>query len=213
MKSRMTVVAILTGSLSGSLMAQSDFIAGNAVNQQVIPSAAGSSVIPDAALKKYEYGEAPYYVRVRSYARRLNRAFTRPIEAFQTQEMKALGLSTDELEQVSIHLQAFHDQQQDSWSGALREMCQEATQRSLGNDEAKAFVAELDNREEDLNKLANESMGAIANDLGEDVRSRVEARIAEEGERIVFTKVETSKQIELDGGNFSAYINSQCEAL
>jgi hypothetical protein len=213
MKSRMTLLALVAGTCSLSLMAQSDFISGNSDNQQIIHTATGSSVIPDAALKKYGYGEAPFYVRVRTYARKLNRAFVRPIEAFQVQEMNALGVSLDDLEQVNIYLQAFGDQQQDSRSDALMAKCQEASQRSLGNDEAKAFVTELDNREAELNRFANESMAAIANQLGDDVRSKLEARITEVGESIVFTKVDISKQIEMGGGNFSAYINSQCEAL
>ena len=213
MKTKLAFLAIVMGSLSVHTMAQSDFSPGSSEEQQVVPPAAGASVIPDSALTKYEYGEAPFYVRVRSYARKLNRAFTRPIEAFKTQEMNAIGVSSDDLEQINIYLKAFSDQQKSGWSAALRAKCQELGSRSLGDEEAKVFVMELDNREAALDKLSGESMAAIANDLGEDVRGRVEARIAAEGEKIVFTKVNLSKQIEMDGGSSFAFINSQCEAL
>lgn len=213
MKSRMTLLALVTGSLHVCAMAQCDFGAGNSGQQQADPPAPDSSVIPDAALMKYAYGEAPFYVRVRSYARNLNRAFERKINVLQAQEMNALGVSRDDLEQIYVHLQSFCDKQGESWGKVLKEKCQEAGRRSPGDEEARAFVLELDNREADLNKLAEESMAAIADDLGEEVRSKVEARITDEGESIVFTKVDLGKQIEMSGGKFSAYIDSQCEVL
>lgn len=172
-----------------------------------------ASIIPDAALIKYGIGNAPFHVRLRSYARNLDRAFSRNIVTALDHEAQQLNLPRDDLEHLNNLLKDYKNQQDQDWHSAVDNECLALNQEDISNQEAQAAVARIDDNLARLDAIATDILHNIGNEFDEPFVTLLTAHIIAAGNSIDFTKVDLAKQIGMTAqSDFVAWLRGQCEA-
>jgi hypothetical protein len=166
---------------------------------------------PAEASVRYPRGEAPFYVRVRSYARQLERGFERNASSIKQYEMDALGVDATELEAIYIVLSG-HDEREDAarMEGWRQECIPMLRGDAITEAQARAAFVRRDDiawREE----VAEQTLKDLENRSGAAIAEKVRQRIISEGEHIDFTRSDWTKTIELGrGGLFVSHMMIEC---
>lgn len=175
-------------------------------------TAQGANSLPEEAKIHYPRGEAPFYVRVRSYARHLDRLYEPDIDpSAKNREAAAIGIDVVELELIRAVLSGYRDREQQARAEGWRQECIPMLRGDpISEEQARAAFERLDD-DGWKEVVADQTLDELENRRGAAIADKVRQRIIAQGEAIEFTTSAWAKVIELGrGGLFVSHMMIEC---
>lgn len=166
---------------------------------------------PEAANVQYQRGDAPFYVRVRSYARHLERFFEPGNQYVVQSELSALDVDLAELEAINAVLSRYRGLEDEVRLERWRQECVPMLRGEPVTEEQARAAFERHDDEAWRAAVAEQVMAELATQRGAAVAGKVRQHIVERGESIKFSRNLMAKTIELGrGGLFVSHMMIEC---